>query len=34
MSAALPLFDKKRRWSATVRADGSLAHEKPTGSIR
>jgi len=27
------LFDKKRRWTATVRADGSLAHEKQTGSI-
>ena len=27
------LFDKKRRWIATVRADGSLVHEKQTGSI-
>ena len=27
------VFDKKRRWTATVRADGSLAHEKKTGSI-
>ncbi|MGN3973769.1 site-specific DNA-methyltransferase [Tsuneonella sp. SYSU-LHT278] len=27
------VFDKKRRWIATVRADGSLAHEKATGSI-
>jgi modification methylase len=27
------VFDKKRRWTATVRADGSLAHEKQTGSI-
>jgi len=27
------LFDKKRRWSATVRADGSLAGEGRTGSI-
>ncbi len=27
------LFDKKRRWVATVRADGSLAHGKQTGSI-
>ena len=27
------LFDKKRRWTATVRADGSLAHGKQTGSI-
>ena len=27
------LFDKKRRWKATVRADGSLACGKQTGSI-
>ena len=27
------LFDKKRRWVATVRADGSLAIGKQTGSI-
>ncbi len=27
------LFDKKRRWVATVRADGSLVHGKQTGSI-
>jgi modification methylase len=27
------LFDKKRRWTATVRADGSLAYEKQAGSI-
>ncbi|MDC0887208.1 site-specific DNA-methyltransferase [Altererythrobacter sp.] len=27
------VFDKKRRWTATVRADGSLVHEKQTGSI-
>ncbi|WP_120716130.1 site-specific DNA-methyltransferase [Tsuneonella amylolytica] len=27
------VFDKKRRWTATVRADGSLAHEAQTGSI-
>ena len=27
------VFDKKRRWLATVRADGSLAHGKQTGSI-
>ena len=27
------VFDKKRRWTAKVRADGSLAHEKKTGSI-
>ena len=27
------VFDKKRRWTATVRADGSLAHEKQGGSI-
>ncbi|WP_095011517.1 site-specific DNA-methyltransferase [Tsuneonella mangrovi] len=27
------VFDKKRRWTATVRADGSLAFEKQTGSI-
>jgi len=27
------LFDKKRRWIATVRVDGSLAYEKQTGSI-
>ena len=27
------LFDKKRRWTATVRADGSLSYEKQTGSI-
>ncbi len=27
------VFDKKRRWVATVRADGSLAYEKQTGSI-
>ena len=27
------VFDKQRRWTATVRADGSLAHEKQTGSI-
>ncbi|WP_067790180.1 site-specific DNA-methyltransferase [Paraurantiacibacter namhicola] len=27
------LFDKKRRWFAEVRADGSLEHEKLTGSI-
>ena len=27
------VFDKKRRWTATVRADGSLVHEKLVGSI-
>lgn len=27
------LFDKKRRWFATVRADGTLIHEKLEGSI-
>ena len=27
------LFDRKRRWSAIVRADGSLACERDTGSI-
>ncbi|WP_336986062.1 site-specific DNA-methyltransferase [Altererythrobacter aquiaggeris] len=27
------LFDKQRRWIAKVRADGSLAYEKQTGSI-
>ena len=27
------VFDKQRRWVATVRADGSLIHEKLTGSI-
>ncbi|QPD00356.1 site-specific DNA-methyltransferase [Qipengyuania soli] len=27
------VFDKKRRWVATVRADGSLAHGKQAGSI-
>ena len=27
------LFDKKRRWTATVRADGSLMHERQVGSI-
>lgn len=27
------LFDKKRRWAATVRADGSIAHGKLSGSI-
>ncbi|WP_425594694.1 site-specific DNA-methyltransferase [Qipengyuania proteolytica] len=27
------VFDKKRRWTATVRADGSLAYEKQAGSI-
>ena len=27
------VFDKKRRWVATVRADGSLVHEKMVGSI-
>ncbi|MDE2563428.1 MAG: site-specific DNA-methyltransferase [Sphingomonadales bacterium] len=27
------VFDKKRRWNATVRADGSLAYERQTGSI-
>ncbi len=27
------IFDKKRRWVAKVRADGSLAYEKQTGSI-
>ncbi len=27
------LFDKKRRWTAKVRADGSLVYEKQTGSI-
>ena len=27
------VFDKQRRWTATVRADGSLAYEKQTGSI-
>ena len=27
------VFDKKRRWEATVRADGSLAHGKQDGSI-
>ena len=27
------LFDKKRRWVATVRADGSLVHGKQTGWI-
>ena len=28
-----PLFDAKRRWSATVRADGSIASGRETGSI-
>ena len=27
------LFDKKRRWIATVRADGSIVHDKQAGSI-
>jgi modification methylase len=27
------VFDKKRRWTATVRADGSLAYDRQTGSI-
>lgn len=27
------VFDKQRRWTATVRADGSLAYEKQVGSI-
>ncbi|HCB79638.1 MAG TPA: modification methylase, partial [Erythrobacter sp.] len=27
------VFDKKRRWVAKVRADGSLVYEKQTGSI-
>jgi modification methylase len=27
------VFDKQRRWTATVRADGSLAYERQTGSI-
>ena len=27
------LFDRKRSWIATVRADGSLVHDKQTGSI-
>ena len=27
------VFDKKRRWTATVRADGSLALGKQAGSI-
>ncbi|MXP45281.1 site-specific DNA-methyltransferase [Allopontixanthobacter sediminis] len=27
------IFDKRRRWIATVRADGSLVHEKQVGSI-
>ena len=27
------LFDKQRRWTATVRADGSLAYKKQSGSI-
>jgi modification methylase len=27
------VFDKKRRWVATVRADGSLEHDGKTGSI-
>ncbi|WJY18770.1 site-specific DNA-methyltransferase [Alteriqipengyuania flavescens] len=27
------LFDKKRRWIATVRADGSIVHGKQAGSI-
>ncbi|MEO0464569.1 MAG: site-specific DNA-methyltransferase [Pseudomonadota bacterium] len=27
------VFDKKRRWIATVRADGSLEHDGKTGSI-
>ena len=27
------VFDKRRRWTATVRADGSLVHDKATGSI-
>ncbi|NTZ41994.1 site-specific DNA-methyltransferase [Altererythrobacter sp. SALINAS58] len=27
------IFDKKRQWTATVRADGSLVHGKQTGSI-
>ena len=27
------IFDKQRRWIATVRADGSLMHEKQVGSI-
>ena len=33
IAPGMQLFDKKRRWTATVRADGSLAHEKQTGSI-
>jgi modification methylase len=27
------LFDRKRRWSATVRADGSIVSGQETGSI-
>ena len=27
------LFDRKRQWTATVRADGSLVHGRQTGSI-
>jgi modification methylase len=27
------LFDRQRRWTATVRADGSIASERETGSI-
>lgn len=27
------VFDKKRQWTATVRADGSLKYDKQTGSI-
>ncbi|MCB2085246.1 MAG: site-specific DNA-methyltransferase, partial [Sphingomonadaceae bacterium] len=33
IKAGTQVFDKKRRWIATVRADGSLACEKQTGSI-
>ncbi|MEW4448493.1 site-specific DNA-methyltransferase [Qipengyuania sp. JC766] len=31
--AGTQLFDKKRRWTATVRADGSLSYGKQAGSI-
>ncbi|NVD45680.1 site-specific DNA-methyltransferase [Altererythrobacter sp. HHU K3-1] len=31
--AGSTVFDKKRRWQATVRADGSLVYGKQTGSI-
>jgi len=33
LSPGAQVFDKKRRWSAQVRADGSLAAGRDTGSI-